>query len=111
MFCGHTTVCNMSHVVCKQQTIVAVQEHLQSLSKMKLLVDSVLGHSSHPHAIDGSKFKGEAPAAANLQMEMSSEAGSADLQSAACKVDILQLLQASRQSVWACQAVSAIHMA
>ena len=100
--CSHVlwtvTVLDISYAVCKQQTLVAVQEHLQSLGKMQLLVDSVVGHNSHPHAIDGAKLMEEAPAEGNLQMEMTCQARSADLQSAACKVDILQLLQASPQS-------------
>ena len=78
---------------------------------MRLLVDSVVGPSSHPHAIDGAKLSGEAPAEGNLQLGMTSQAGTADLQSAARKVDILQLLQASCQSDWACKAVSAIQTA
>lgn len=55
-----------------------LQEHLQSLGKMRLLADSVVGPSSHPHAIDGAELSGEAPAEDNLQLGVTSQTGSAE---------------------------------
>ena len=70
-----------------------MQEHLQSLAKMQSLVESIVGHTGHPHAIDGNKLGGYARMAANLPVSADTSSSSTAVQSTQASVDILHLLQ------------------
>ena len=67
-----------------------MQEHLQSLSKVQSLVESIVGHTGHPHAIDGNKLRGCDLKAANLPAGSNISSSSTAVQA---NVDILLLLQ------------------